>query len=55
MTYKIQLNKMIIKSGRKRIWLSNQLEMDRVTFWRKVNKDNLSKEEKVKIKELLSK
>lgn len=55
MTYKTQLNKMIQKSGRKRIWLCKQLAMDKVTFWRKVNSDKLSKEEKEKIKELLSK
>ncbi len=54
MTYKTRLNKMITKSGRKRIWLSEQLKMDRVTFWRKTNGDTFTNQEKFKIEELLT-
>ena len=54
MNYKTRLNKMIAKSGRKRIWLSDQLEMSRTTFWRRVQKDELTKEEKEQIESLLT-
>lgn len=54
MAYKTQLNKMIVKSGRKRNWLSEQLEMDRTTFWRKANGDTFTKEEKQSIEDLLT-
>ena len=54
MTYKTRLNKMIVKSGRKRNWLSDQLEMNRVTFWRKANKDTFTEEEKKVIENLLT-
>ena len=54
MTYKTQLNKLIAKSGRKRIWLSEQLKMDRVTFWRKANNDTFTNQEKFQIEELLT-
>lgn len=54
MTYKTKLNKMIAKSGRKRLWLSAQLEMDRVTFWRKANGDTFTDDEKLKINNLLN-
>jgi len=54
MTYKTELNKMIASSGRKRNWLSAQLEMDRTTFWRKANNDSFSKEEKETIETLLT-
>ena len=53
MTYKTRLNKMIAKSGRKRIWLSRQLKMTRTTFWRRVQKDELTNEEKQRIETLL--
>lgn len=54
MTYKTRLNKMIAKSGRKRIWLSVQLKMTRTTFWRRVQKDELTDQEKEQIEILLS-
>lgn len=44
---------MIVKSGRKRKWLSTQLKMDRVTFWRKANSDSFTDQEKESIKNLL--
>ena len=53
MTYKTRLNKMIVRSGRSRVWLSSQLNMDRVTFWRKANSDTFKKEEKEKLEDLL--
>ena len=54
MTYKTRLNKMIARSGRKRVWISEQLEMNRVTFWRKANGDTFTDQEKEKIETLLS-
>ncbi len=45
---------MIAKSGRKRLWLSAQLKMDRVTFWRKANGDYFTDAEKVQIESLLN-
>lgn len=45
---------MIVKSGRKRFWISDQLKLDRVTFWRKANTDTFTKEEKEKIETLLT-
>ena len=44
---------MIVKSGRKRVWISEQLKMDRVTFWRKANGDTFTNAEKEKINDLL--
>lgn len=55
MTYKTRLNKMIVKSGRSRKWLSEQLEMSRWSFWRKANKDTFTEEEKQTIENLLTK
>ena len=54
MTYKTQLNKMIVKSGRSRKWLCKQLEIDPSTFWRKVNNDTFTEEQKETLKQLLS-
>lgn len=54
MTYKTQLNRMILRSGRSRKWLSKQLKIDPATFWRKVNKDTFTKEEKETLERLLS-
>ena len=54
MRYKLHLNKMIQRSGRKRIWISDQLDMDRTTFWRKANKDTFTEQEKVNIDKLLT-
>ena len=54
MNYKTRLNKMIAKSGRKRIWLSGQLRMSRTTFWRRVQVDELTDEEKQRIETLLN-
>ena len=53
MRYKLHLNKMIQRSGRKRIWISEQLDMDRTTFWRKANKDTFTDQEKLSIDKLL--
>lgn len=53
MTYKAQLRVRIKKAGRTRNWISEQMDMSRVTFWRKVNSDTLSKEEKNKLNNLL--
>ena len=53
MTYKTQLNKMIVKSGRSRKWLSGQLKIDPSTFWRKVQADSFTKEEKETLNTLL--
>lgn len=55
MSYKTELRKQIKKAGRTRNWISGQLEMNRVTFWRKVNTDKFTPEEKQKINNLLSK
>jgi len=54
MRYKLHLNKMIQRSGRKRIWISEQLDMDRTTFWRKANKDTFTDQEKATIQQLLT-
>ncbi len=54
MTYKTRLNKMIVRSGRSRVWLSIQLKMDRVTFWRKANSDSFTYEEKQTLNNLLT-
>ena len=54
MRYKLHLNKMIQRSGRKRIWISDQLDMDRTTFWRKANNDTFTEQEKVNIDKLLT-
>lgn len=54
MAYKHELNKKIKKSGRKRIWVSDQLNMSRTTFWRKVNDNTLTDKEKSMIELLLS-
>lgn len=53
MSYKQDLRKQIKKAGRTRNWISQQLDISRVTFWRKVNSDSFSKEEKKKINSLL--
>ena len=54
MSYKTELREQIEKSGRSRKWISKQLEIDRTTFWRKVNDDTFNDEDKEKIKKLLS-
>lgn len=54
MAYKHELDKKIKKSGRKRKWISSQLNIDPSTFWRKANKDTFTTEEKTKINNLLS-
>ena len=54
MTYKTRLNKMIVRSGRSRKWLSSQLKMERTTFWRKVNKDTFTEEQKETLNNLLT-
>ena len=54
MNYKTELNKMIVRSGRKRIWISKQLKIDPSTFWRKANGDTFTDEEKKSIENLLS-
>jgi len=54
MTYKTRLNKLIVKSGRSRVWLSGQLKMDRVTFWRKANSDSFTELEKKTLNDLLT-
>lgn len=53
MNYKAELRKKIKKAGRTRNWICVQLNMPRTTFWRKVNNDTLSKEEKQKLNLLL--
>lgn len=54
MTYKTQLNKAIEKSGRSRKWLSKQLEIDPSTFWRKVQADTFTTQEKETLNTLLT-
>lgn len=54
MKYKTRLNKMIVSSGRSRKWLSIQLKMDRVTFWRKANSDSFTDNEKETLNNLLN-
>ena len=54
MAYKHKLDKKIKASGRKRIWVSDQLNMSRTTFWRKVNDDTLTSKEKSDINSLLT-
>ena len=53
--FKIQLDKLLQKRGTSRMWLWRQFKDDhsRTHFWRKVNGDTLTKEEKQKIKSLL--
>ena len=53
MSYKNELAEKIEKSGRKRIWISNQLGVPRTTFWRKANNDTFTDEEKSEINKLL--
>ena len=53
--YKVTLSSEIKKSGKTRRWLSNQLnEMTPKDFWKKVNSDTLSKNEKDIISRLLA-
>jgi hypothetical protein len=44
--YNRHLNRILEATGTKRIWISAQLGMSRSTFWRKVNSDTLTDEEK---------
>jgi hypothetical protein len=53
MNYKAELRIKIKKAGRTRNWISTQMDMSRVTFWRKVNSDTLTKDEKSKLNNLL--
>ena len=55
MNHKIKLNKLLKKSGRKRNWICEQLDMHRSTFWRKVNSNNLTAQELEKIKKIINK
>ena len=53
--YKVTLNSEIKKSGKTRRWLSSQLnEVAPKDFWKKVNSDTLSKNEKDIISRLLA-
>lgn len=53
--YKIELRKQIKKAGRTRKWLYDSVGINKQTFWRKVNADTLTPEEKKEINKLLSK
>jgi len=54
-SYKVELNKMIKDSGRKRVWLSDQMNMSRMEFWRAVQADSFSPAQKRQIEKLLTK
>lgn len=53
MTLKQELRIKIKKFGRTRNWIAEQMGMHRITFWKKVNTDSLTKEEKQKLNTLL--
>jgi len=53
MAYKNELRKKIKACGRTRKWVETQLGYSRTTFWRRVNSDSLTKEEKEKLNSLL--
>lgn len=52
--FKDQINLYLAKEGRKRQWLADKLQMDRIQLWRKLNKKTFSEEEKKKIAMLLN-
>ena len=54
MNYKTRLNKMIVRSGRSRKWLSSRLEINPSTFWRKVNNDSFTEDQKKTLNNLLT-
>ncbi|HTC01028.1 MAG TPA: hypothetical protein VK705_10125 [Ferruginibacter sp.] len=49
--FKNQIDKLLKKAPRYRTrkWISGKMDMDRTTFWRKVNSDSFDKNEKSKI------
>lgn len=51
--YKHRLDTLIKKHGRTRNWISDKLKMPRVTFWRHVNKDTFTDEQKKQIEKLI--
>ena len=52
--YSATIDKLLAKRGTSRIWLWRQFpETSRTHFWRRVEGDKLTKEEKAKIKSLL--
>ena len=53
MAYKHEIDKLIKQHGRTRKWISSMLNMDRTTFWRNVNKDTFTKDEKNKVKTII--
>lgn len=51
--FKIEMMKLLKKSGRKKGWLSDKMKMKRITFFRKANADTFTAEQKQKIKDIL--
>jgi len=51
--FRIELGKLLENSGRKKNWLMDKMQMNRITFWRKLNSDSLTEVEKNKIRKIL--
>lgn len=49
MSYKEELAAKLIETGIKKKWLAARMGIPKVTFWRKVIRDTLTKEQKEKI------
>lgn len=52
--FKIEMMKLLRKSGRKKGWLSDVMGIQRCKFWRMANADSFSPEQKQEIRKLLS-
>jgi hypothetical protein len=51
--YKITIDKLIKKHGRKRIWVSDKMGIPRTTFWQMVNQDTFTSEQKQRIEKII--